>query len=158
MILIIYETVFGNTGRVADMLKSRLSEKGETVESIGIAQVSENNFPKADLIIIGSPTRAFRPTPNMQSFLRAFKPLFKDKNVACFDTRMDVKEVNNKFLTFMAKHFGFANDYFVKQLKKAKAKLVCEPYGFFVKASEGPLVDSTEALVQEFADKLVASK
>ncbi len=158
MILIIFDTVFGNTGKVAGMVKEALIQKGETVELVSIAQVNENNFPSADLVIFASPTRAFRPTPNMQSLVRAFKGLLKDKKVACLDTRMDVVEVNNKFLTFMAKHFGYANDFFVKVFKKAKAKVVCEPGEFFVKGQEGPLKDDTEQRVQAWADKVLAGK
>ncbi len=158
MILIIFESVFGNTTRAAEMLKTALVAKGEQVDLLGIAQVNENNFPSADLVIFASPTRAFRPTPNMQSFIRAFKPLLKDKKVACFDTRSDVVKVNNKLLTFMAKHFGYADDFFMKQFKKAKAKIVCEPGMFYVKASEGPLREDTDSLVSAFAEKLVAAK
>ncbi len=102
MILIVFETVYGNTGRVAQMLNDALTAKGQTVQLVGISQVTEENFPKADVVLLGSPTRAFRPTPNMQSFVRAFKGLLKGKKVACFDTRMDVQVINNKFLTFMA--------------------------------------------------------
>lgn len=156
MILIIFDTVFGNTGKVAGMLKEALTQKGEAVEMVSIAQVTENNFPSADMIIFGSPTRAFRPTPNMQSFVRAFKGLLKDKKVACFDTRMDVVEVNNKFLTFMAKHFGYANDFFMKAFKKAHAQIVCEPGNFYVKEQAGPLKDDTQTLVQAWAEKLLS--
>ena len=158
MILIIFDTVFGNTGKVAGMLKETLTSKGETVELATIAQVTENNFPSADVVIFASPTRAFRPTPNMQSLVRAFKGLLKDKKVACLDTRMDVVEVNNKFLTFMAKHFGYANDFMMKTFKKAKAKIVCEPGEFFVKAQEGPLKDDTVQRVRDWAEKLLAGK
>lgn len=58
--------------------------------------------------------------------------------VAVFDTRIDIEKVNSKCPTFMVKHFGYATDTMLKQLKKRGYQDIKEAY-FYVDESEGPL-------------------
>jgi menaquinone-dependent protoporphyrinogen IX oxidase len=59
--------------------------------------------------------------------------------IACFDTRIDVKKVNNKILNIFVKFRGYALDSMEKILTKNGFILAHSGIGFFVDDSEGPL-------------------
>lgn len=159
--LILYDSIFGNTEKVAQTMAGVLASKAEvrvvklaavtdsqpiaatakveaakvTVESIGI-----DVLQGVELLLVGSPTRAFTYTPATKDFLRKIpNGGLKGVKAAAFDTRMDVEKVNNKFLTFMEKIFGYAAEPISKSLAKKGAEIISAPGGFFVDASEGPL-------------------
>ena len=75
--------------------------------------------------------------------------------VAAFDTRMDVKEVNNVVLTFFAKLFGYAAEPIGKQLVKKGGVEVVPPAGFIVEGSEGPLKEGELERAAEWAKRVL---
>jgi hypothetical protein len=79
------------------------------------------------------------------------------KKAAAFDTRMDVKEVNKTFLTFMEKIFGYAAEPIGKALVKAGGSLALKPEGFFVHGSEGPLWDGEIERATQWGEKVGSS-
>jgi flavodoxin I len=135
--LVIYDSVFGNTKLVAEAVAGALG-----YPLMPVTAASREQLKGYEHLVWGSPTRGFRATEPMQNFIKALEAGSLDGvKVSTFDTRMDVKEVNNKFLTFMESIFGYAADPIAKGLVKKGAVLVGKPEGFFVNASEGPLRD-----------------
>jgi flavodoxin len=133
--LVIYDSIFGNTKLVAEAVAGALGYPLTPVISVKAEQLKEYEH-----LVWGSPTRGFRATEPMQSFIKALpKDALTGIKVSTFDTRMDIKEVNNKFLTFMVGIFGYAADPLAKALVKKGAMLQGKPDGFIVTASEGPL-------------------
>ncbi len=139
--LIIYDSFFGNTEQVARAIGGALGNP----EDICVNRVSEvrpEQLQGLDLLIVGSPTRAFRPSEATQKFLKGLAPdALKGVRVAAFDTRMDVNGSTPAILRFFAKIFGFAAQPIAKRLKKSGGELVTSPEGFIVKDTEGPLKD-----------------
>jgi flavodoxin len=87
-VLILYESVYGNTQKVAEAIGSAI-ESAEEVMIREISTVDPSTIEIRDCLIIGSPTHGFRPPPATQSFLSKLpKNALKDKMVAAFDTRM----------------------------------------------------------------------
>ena len=68
--LVIYDSFFGNTEKVAKAIGGALGEpKDVTVSRVSEAKM--DLFKDVGLLIIGSPTRAFSPTPAIKTFVRS---------------------------------------------------------------------------------------
>jgi len=61
-IAIVYDSVFGNTRKVAAAIAARL-EATHNVRLLTVQEAHDLNPSEIDLLIVGSPTRGFRPTP-----------------------------------------------------------------------------------------------
>ena len=135
--LVIYDSVFGNTEKIAKAIGERSGAK-----VVQVSAVKSEDLAGVELLLVGSPTRGFRPTDGMKKFLKDLSSgILKGVGVGGFDPRMDVDEVDNKVLTFMEKIFGYAAEPIAKTLIQKGGKQVIPPAGFIVKASEGPLRD-----------------
>lgn len=140
-VLIIYDSFFGNTEKIAQALGNSLSPKNQ-VEVVKINALKPEQLTGVGLLIVGSPTRAFRPTKPIVKFLKKLpRGALKGIEVAAFDTRINPVEVNSRLLNFMVKIFGYAAEPIAKYLVKKSGLLVLSPTGYFVKESEGPLKD-----------------
>lgn len=138
-ILVVYDSVFGNTEKVAQRMGEALSEKANVIAR-RVGEVAAGDLQGLDLLLVGSPTRAFSATPAVKTWLKSLpKGQLIGVKVAAFDTRMNVKEVNNFVLTQMVKIFGYAAEPISKQLVKKGGTVAIAPEGFFVEGSEGPM-------------------
>lgn len=150
--LVVYESFFGNTEKVAQAIGKALGG-GQVIK---FSDVTPDALKGVELLVVGSPTRAFQPTPGIKTVLKALPAdSLSGMRVAAFDTRMDVKEVNNAFLTFMESIFGYAAEPIAKALVKKGGTLALPAEGFFVKGSEGPLRDGELERAAEWAKKLL---
>ena len=152
--LIIYDSVFGNTRQIAEAMGSALG----TPEMAGVyhvSQVTAGQLAGVDLLMVGSPTRGFRPTEATRNFLNGLAPHSLDGiRVAAFDTRISVDEVHSAFLSFMVKIFGYAARPIADRLKAKGGRLAAPPEGFFVMASEGPLKEGELQRAMDWAKSL----
>ena len=130
--LVVYDSQYGNTERLARIIAHTLRIFGEA----HAARVDPYHIFKTeglDMLIVGSPTQAFSPTHEMQSFLREISPpVLRGISVACLDTR---------FRGRVWKHS--AAPYMDRQLRAKGIETLVAPESFFVKAmkKEGPLLD-----------------
>lgn len=139
--LVVFESFFGNTEKIANAVAGGLAARGE-VTMRKVADLRPEELKNFDLVVVGSPTRGFQPSDGTKALLKALPAgTLQGVKVAAFDTRMDVKEVNNAFLTFMEKIFGYAAEPIGRALVKAGGTLIGKPQGYFVHGSEGPLWD-----------------
>ena len=140
-ILVIYDSVFGNTEKIAQAVSAGLAGRGE-VELLKVADVTPQKLAGVGLLVAGSPTRGFRATEGMKALLKNLPAgALQGVKVAAFDTRLVIKEVHNAFLSFMVGIFGYAAKPMADALVSKGGQLAVPPEGFFVKASEGPLKD-----------------
>lgn len=129
-ILIIYDSVFGNTEQIAQAIGNALGSQ-EDVKVLRVSNVQPEQLTGLNLLIIGSPTHAGRPTPAIQDFLnKVTEPVTRGINVAAFDTRISARLVGI---------FGYAAGRIADRLKRNGGILIASPEGFFVKGKEGPL-------------------
>lgn len=134
--LVLYDSVFGNTEKLALFIADAIG-----AAAMRVTDTDVNNID-ASLLIIGSPTRAFRPTPAISTWIKKLPAKsLAGVSIAAFDTRLDVNAVDSKLLNKMAKRFGFASTHIQKLLAKKGVSLAALPEGFFVTGSEGPLLD-----------------
>jgi len=137
--LIVYDSYFGNTETVAQEIgKSLGSPKG--VEVCKVKEVTPEQLKGLNILIVGSPTRAFSPSPAIKKFLKSIpNDSLKGIRVAAFDTRIAPKDIDSKILSFLVKLFGYAALPILKKLVKKGGKQVIAPEGFIVTDTEGPL-------------------
>jgi flavodoxin len=150
-ILIIYDSVFGNTEQVARAMADALQSRGE----LGIVRINAatpDQLKGLDLLLVGSPTRGFRPTEPIKDFLKNIPAdSLRGVKVAAFDTRIALEDIQQSILRGLVKMGGYAAKPIGDALKKKGGNLVAEGEGFFVKGSEGPLKEGELARAAAWA-------
>jgi len=113
--IVIYDSVFGNTEKAAHIIGAKI----EGAKVIKVSDASWDSVQGSECLIIGSPTRGFRPTPGITEFLKTIPSGgIEEIRTAVFDTRIDIVKVPNRLLTFLAKRFGYAADSIEKKVMK----------------------------------------
>lgn len=127
--LIVYDSQYGNTERVALSIADALRAYGQ-VRAIRVGAAQAVELQGVDLLIVGSPTQAWKATPAMQSFLKGLLPAqLRGMAIASFDTRYH----KPRWMT------GSAAETIGKALRSIHVSLVVPPESFFVNGQEGPL-------------------
>lgn len=137
--MVIYDSVFGNTEQVAREIGNTLGS-GENVEALRVTRVKPDQLSGLELLVIGSPTRGFRPTEGITKFLKKI-PVdgLKDVKVAAFDTRISTDDITSSILGFLVRIGGYAAKPIADILVKKGGELIMPPEGFFVDGTEGPM-------------------
>ncbi len=152
--LIIYDSVFGNTAKVAQAMCVAL-ESGGQVAALRPKEVKPEQLNGIDLLVVGSPTRGFRPTEDLAGLLNQIPTQgLKGVKVAVFDTRFKEDEIESKITRFVVKAGGYAAPRMAKQLQKCGVELVVPPEGFIVKDTEGPLKEGELERAAKWVEKL----
>ncbi|MGC9522796.1 MAG: flavodoxin family protein [Anaerolineae bacterium] len=149
--LVVYDSVFGNTEKVAQTIGEALAEYGEDeVRKVGSVQPAQ--LTGLDLLIVGSPTRAFSPTPDTKQFLSSIPAgSLQGVTVAAFDTRIAVEDTNSAILKFFVKIFGYAAKPIATRLERRGGELAVPPEGFIVEGTEGPMKEGELARATQWA-------
>jgi flavodoxin len=151
--LVIYDSFYGNTQKIAEALAQALG-----CEAVKVQNLSPDQLVGVELLILGSPTRGFSPSPDIKNFLKSQPSLaFKNMKVTAFDTRLSMVDLNSRFLSFMVKIFGYASGTMVKILQKKGGALLVPPEWFLVNDSEGPLRDGELERATEWAKRILAA-
>jgi len=147
--LIVYDSVYGNTEKIARAIAAALIPPGE-VKVLRPGELNPSDLQSLDLLIVGSPTQGGRATPAIQDFLNKIpEPAIKGLNVAAFDTRFSTKLVGI---------FGYAAGKIAETLKRKGGTLVLSPEPFFVKGRQGPLKEGELERAAVWAKRLLESK
>ena len=137
--LIIYDSFFGNTEQIARAIAASLGASGDEGEA-AVVKVSDARLALlAGLthLIVGSPTRGFRPTPAIAAFLKSIPAgALAGVKVAAFDTSIPKKD-----MPFFIRLGGYAAKPIAEALKLKGGELVLPPEAFYVKGEQGPLKD-----------------
>jgi flavodoxin len=138
-VLVIYDSVFGNTEKVARAIADALGSHG-AVEIVRAGQTPPPKLTGRDLLVVGSPTRGFRPTEPMAALLKGIRRrALQGVKVAAFDTRFKADELRSTGMRLLVKTGGYAAKRIADQLKRAGGELIAPPEGFYVEDVEGPL-------------------
>ena len=136
--LIIYDSKFGNTEKIARAIGEAITPLGEAkVVKVGDANPSE--LASIDFLIVGSPTHAGGATPALKEFLRKIPAnALENVQVASFDTRFSAKDkgIGARIVLGI---FRYAAGRIATILEYKGGYLATEPEGFIVGESEGPL-------------------
>jgi len=155
--LVVYDSYFGNTEKTAQAIGAALGTK-KNVTVVKVDQAESAMLEGVDILIVGSPTRAFSPTPAIKSFLKKIPANgLSGIKVAAFDTRIRIGDNVPGFLRVMARWFGYADQPMQTLLRKKNGQETVAPQGFFVKDSEGPLEDGELERAAAWAKEVAAS-
>jgi len=147
--VVVYDSVYGNTDKIARAMAEAITPSGEA-KALRAGEANPAELESLDLLIVGSPTHAGRPTPAVQDFLnKVTQQSLKGINVAAFDTRATAK---------FAKIFGYAAGRIAGKLKKKGGVLIASPEGFFVTGREGPLKEGELERAAAWAKGILESK
>jgi flavodoxin len=149
--LVVYDSVFGNTEKIAQAMGQALpAELGAEVLRVGDVQPAQ--LTGLDLLLVGSPTRAFRPTPAITKLLGSVQPgMLQGTRVAAFDTRIAPEDIKSVVLRKVVSFMGYADKRIADKLRRAGGAQAIAPEGFFVQDSEGPLKDGELERAGEWA-------
>jgi hypothetical protein len=159
--LVIYETMFGNTRRIAEAIGTGLAGHGGVVVA-NVVDAPQEVPPQVDLLVLGGPTHAFsmsREATRKDAVQRGADPDAATRGIrewlegltegghrqafAAFDTRVDMPLVA-----------GAAS----RKASKAARKLgftVLDHESFLVEGYEGPIVDGELDRARTWATTLV---
>ncbi|HUT45773.1 MAG TPA: flavodoxin family protein [Sedimentisphaerales bacterium] len=158
--LVVYDSFFGNTEQIARSIGSSIG-RPEDVGIIRVGNVKPEQLTGLKLLIVGSPTRAFRPTPAIKNFLKSIpKNGLKGVKVTAFDTRMTEEEINSSvfILRILVNIFGYAARPISDRLVKKGGEFIAPPEGFFVHGTEGPLIEGELERASEWVKQILAKQ
>jgi flavodoxin len=127
--LVIYDSKFGNTEKVAEAIARGIGPVSE-VRVSSTAEVTQTleAAPQPDLVLVGGPTQNHGPSAGLRKFTSAVPAALRGIPAACFDTRYRGP----------ALLMGSAASAAAKALTKHHAELVAPPESFFI-ARHGPM-------------------
>lgn len=143
-VLVVYDSVYGNTERIAQIVAGRLAELGDARADLA-SEVAVESLSSVDLVVVGGPTQGWRATPPIVNFVARIGAQAANRLMwATFDTRYE----RSVLLT------GSAARRLAKQLRRLGAELLVPPESFFVTATEGPLQVGEEERAAAWAAQL----
>lgn len=156
--LVIYDSVFGNTGEVAKAIGAALGSP-EEVRTVHVAEVDPHRLEGLDLLVVGSPTRQFSPTKETTQLLKQVPNSgLAGVKVAAFDTRFTVENIERvRILAFFVRIFGYAAKPIADRMVKKGGLLAAPPEGFYVDDTEGPLLEGELERAADWARQLAAA-
>ncbi len=157
--LVIYDSAFGNTEQIANMIGSTLGSP-EDIEVLRVGEVKMEGLTGLELLIVGSPTQRFKPTEATSDFLKRIPTNWLlGTKVAAFDTRLTIEEIEEtRILPFFVRIFGYAAQPIANKLKKKGGELVASPEGFYVQGMKGPLVEGELERAAAWARQIIDTK
>ena len=141
--IVIYDTKFGNTEKIATALARGMEKQGVRVDCVKTDEVDIDKLVEYDLLAIGGPTHAFSISKPMKAFLEKLKRVdFKGKKAFAFDT---------KYKSWWA---GSAGKGIEKTLKRLGMSIVKPHASAIVTGSEGPLKDGMEEMFEQIGSEM----
>ena len=151
-ILIVYDSLFGNTQKIAEAIGTKFSLVHES-KVVKVKSVSSNMLENIDLLIIGSPTHGGRPTDPIKQLLHSFsQDILVNRKVATFDTSFPTKNMGF-FINKIVKFFGNAAYRLSNELTKKGAQVI-DSKVFYVLGKEGPLQEGEVERAQNWVNEL----
>lgn len=137
-IVIVYDSVYGNTGKIAMAIAEGMSGHID-VKVVKADEAGGVYLRSVSVLIVGSPTHGGRPTPNIQEFLEGVKDTDGEgTHFAAFDTRFSYRD-QNIGLRFLMRMIGYAAEKIDDKLTGLGGSRLLNSEGFIVEDREGPL-------------------
>lgn len=152
-ITIVYDSIFGNTAELAKAIAIAL-RPGNEVKLMAVHDAVHLDLTGTDLLIVGSPTRGFRPTPQISEFLSGLREVQKEMRAAVFDTRIDLETIHPAALRWVVEAGGYAADRMAQMVAAYGLVRQSNPIGFLVMGTEGPLKAGETERAQQWAKEL----
>jgi flavodoxin len=153
-VALVYDSVFGNTAEIARAIARGLEAGGRRVTLLPMAEIGAFDPKAHELLVAGSPTRGFAPTPALLEFIGGLPD--GTGPVAAFDTRLDLETINPAPLRWVVNAGGYAASRIGEALKR-KGYVLIGPLGDFkVSGTEGPLLAGELDRAEAWGEALAA--
>jgi len=138
-ILVVYDSIHGNTEIIAKTIQKTLSTKYSS-KLVKIDQFKQKDLDNINLLVVGSPTHGGQATPKFQAFLKSLPATsLKNLKFTAFDTGF-LKQNHPFFLKALISVIGYASPKISKFLIQNGAIQLIPPKTFYVKDKQGPLL------------------
>ena len=140
--LVVFDSQFGNTKKIAQTIADKLAEFG-TAYAMHVDEAQLGDLRGINLLVVGSPTQQLSATAPVKYWLSSLpRGCLKGVRAAAFDTRFTQEKIDQiKVLPFFVRIFGYGAKPIARRLVKKGAELITEPEGFYVADTEGPLLE-----------------
>lgn len=146
-VIIVYESKYGNTMRVAETIIGGMNEIGGIEASLsGLQEIDFNKIPSYDVILIGSPNHIGGPTRGIKGFIDKLGELrLEGKKFVVFDT-------------YIGKDFEKAVKKMEKQVNEKVPGLKRLAPGLSIKVQgiKGPIVEGELQKCKGFGKKIAS--
>jgi len=141
--LVIFDSLYGNTEKVARALTSGMREQGIEVDCARANTVDAGTLGAYDMIVIGGPTHRRGLSETMKTFTKQLRETdVKNKLVFAFDTKYESRLA------------GSAGKGIEQRMKKNRMKVVMPHVSAIVLGREGPLKEGTEEQFKQIGTEL----
>jgi flavodoxin len=141
--LVIYDSLYGNTEKVAGALASGMREQGVEVDCVRANAVDIGTLEVYEMIVIGGPTHKLGLSETMKTFTKQLKEAdFKNKQAFAFDTKYDSRIA------------GSAGKRIEQRMKQNGMKVIMPHVSAIVLGREGPVKEGTEAQFKQIGTEL----
>jgi flavodoxin len=144
--IIIYESVYGNTKKVAESIAEGIRKTGDTeCKVVKTSEVHTDNLASYDIILFGCPNHNQEPARNMTKFIdRVSVVNLEGKGGAAFDT-------------YTGGNKGIALSKLEQLIRRKLHGFILKTRGLSIEVVDrkGPLVESAIEEAQEYGEKIV---
>jgi flavorubredoxin len=143
--LVVYDSVYGNTEKLAKALASGLETGGAQVDCVKVDEVQVDKIGEIDLLAVGGPVHAFGVSKPIKEFLERLKSAegLSGKKGFAFDTKI------KGWWT------GSAGGKIERKLKDLGLTIVKPSVSAIVKGRKGPLEEDAEETFKQIGAELV---
>jgi flavorubredoxin len=132
-VIIVYDTKFGNTEKIAKALAEGMKKEGVNVDCLKIDKVDVSKLGEYDMLAIGGPTHGFGLSEPMKDFLQKLENVnLSGKKAIAFDTKLK------------SRFAGSAGKRIEEKLKKLGMSIVKSHVSAIVNGREGPIEEGAE--------------
>ena len=141
--MVIYDTKFGNTEKIARALALGIEKQRVKVDCVKADEVDVDKLVEYNFLAIGGPTHTFGVSKPMKAFLEKLKSVdIKGKKAFAFDTKLK---------SWWA---GSAGKRIEKTLKRLGMSIVKPHSSAIIKGSEGPLEEGMEEMFEQIGGEM----
>jgi flavorubredoxin len=143
--LVVFDSVYGNTEKVARALAKGLEDGGVTVDCVRVDAVKFDGLSGCDLLVVGGPVHAWGVSKPIRALLERLKSVegLSGKKGFAFDTKMGRSRLA-----------GSAGGKIEGKLKSLGLRIVKPHVSAVVKGREGPLEEGAEETVRQLGAEL----
>ncbi len=146
--IVVYDTSYGNTQKIAETIAETLKESGIEVDLFDVKKVKKLSAKDYNFLVLGSPTRFGAMSFSIRSFLGKVKSEeWMNKPFAAFDTE-NPENVEKKQ--------GSAGDKIAERLMEKKMNQAVPVLKALVFEMKGPLKEGEIERTKDYAKSLAA--
>jgi menaquinone-dependent protoporphyrinogen IX oxidase len=151
--IVVYDTSFGNTKKIAETIAETLKESGLEVDLFDVKDVKKLSAKDYDFLVLGSPTRFGAMSFTIRGFLgKVKKEEWMNKPFAAFDT----ENPENIERARVGKKEWSAAEKISEKLRDKKMNQLLPVLKASVLGQKGPLVEGEVERTKDYARQLAA--